>query len=179
MIDMDELEIMNHIKDLTPASMIVFIDMPFHWEETLRYMPFFAHDNFGFAKPKDDGWQLTNRGYHTAKEAVESMTREGLFFSLYKKELQEFYTEYSKKESRVAEELRVAKERTRSDTDWRNHATLLKEQMKIDKKLQSLFPNMYSAWFGKKAPVIDEEDYYNLLELTTGLPPYENDHHQP
>ena len=167
MIDMKEVEIMNHIKDLTPASMKVFIDMPFHMEEHIKYMPFFANDNIGFAKPKDDGWQLTNRGYHTAKDAVESMTRVGLFFFLYKKELQEFYTEYSKEKSRVTEELRVAKERTRSDTDWRNHATLMKEQMEIDKKLQSQFRNMYSEWFGKKAPVIDEEYYYNLIELTT------------
>jgi len=164
MIDMDELEIMNHIKDLTPGSMTVFVDFPFYMERHLRCLPYTRYDYSRFIS--DDGSRLSLRGYGMARSAIEDMTRIGLFFLLYEEKLRQFYVEYNKAKKVADEELEAATHRTRSETDWRKHAPLIRAQFEVRKKVDSLFRDMYREWFGKCSPVLSEKEIDNLKKLS-------------
>lgn len=85
---------------------------------------------------------------------------------LYEEELRKFYDEYNKAKKIADEELAAATQRTRSETDWRKHAPLIREQFEVQKKVDSLFGNMYREWFGKCAPVLSEEGFDELKKLS-------------
>ena len=161
---MEKTDTWKHLKAITPGSMTVFIDTPMYMEGSLKYVPFFANDCGGFAYPSDDGLKLSARGYYTVKEAVESMTRVAEFYTSHREELIQFYAEYNRENRRLSDELAAAKTRTRTETDWRKHASLIREQFEIDKKHQGLFREMYQMRFGEKVPVIDEE-YCRELDI--------------
>ena len=160
---MEKTEILKHIKNLTPKSMTVFIDSPIHMESDLKFVPFFANDHIGLAIPRKNGLNPTNRGLYMARKAVESMTKAGLFYVSHREELMLFYAEYSVERERISNELDAAKTKTRTDPDWRNHARLIREQFDINKRLQTLFLEMYRVRFDKDSPVI-YEDYFREIE---------------
>lgn len=161
---MGKIEIMKHIKDLSPSEMTVFVNFPFYMERHLTCLPFTRDDYSRFIS--DDGSRLSLRGSGMAKSAIEDMTRIGLFFLLYEEELRHFYGEYNKAKKIANEELDAATQRTRSETDWRKHAPLIREQFEVQKKVDSLFGNMYREWFGKCAPVLSEEGIDELKKLS-------------
>ena len=160
---MDKVDIWKHIKAITPSSMTVFIETPIFMESNLKYLPYTSSDRGCFAYPSEDGLKLTNRGYYTAKEAVESMIKVAEFFITNKEKLQRFYVEYNNMKGVVTKDYEEAKARTLTESDWRKHARLIREQFELETKLRSLFVNMYRREFGKGVPVIDEE-YYGELE---------------
>lgn len=162
---MGKNEIKKHIKDLTPGAMTVFVDFPFHMESHLKSFKFTRYDNSNFMT--EDLSDLSLKGYCWAKDEVKEMTRTGLFFLLYEKELRQFYVEYNRAKRVADEELEAATQRTRSETDWRKHAPLIREQFEVQKKVDSLFGNMYREWFGKCAPVISEDSLDILKEEYT------------
>lgn len=159
---MGKIEIMKHIKDLSPSEMTVFIDFPYHRETHLKSFKFTRYDYSDFMS--DDLTDLSLKGFCWAKSAVESMTVTALFFLLYEEELRKFYVEYNKAKKKADEELAAATQRTRSETDWRKHAPLIREQFEVKKKVDSLFLNMYQEWFGKCAPIISEDGLDSLKE---------------
>lgn len=144
--------------------MTVFIETPMYMESNLKYLPYTSNDRGSFTYPSEDGLKLTNRGYHTAKEAVESMIKVAKFFITNKEKLQRFYVEYNNTKGVVTKDYEEAKARALTESDWRKHAGLIREQFSIETKIRALFVNMYRREFGKGVPVIDEEYY---LELET------------
>ena len=156
-------EIMKHIKDLTPGAMTVFVDFPFYMESHLKNFRFTRDDYSDFMS--DDLTDLSLKGFCWAEDAVKEMTRIGLFFLLYEKELRQFYDEYNKAKKEADEELEAATQRTRSETDWRKHAPLIRAQFEVQKKVDSLFGNMYREWFGKCSPVLSEEGIDELKTI--------------
>lgn len=115
----------------------------------------------------DDLTDLSVKGFCWAKNAVESMTATALFFLLYENQLRTFYYEYNKAKKIADDELEAATQRTRAETDWRKHAPLIREQFEVQKKVDSLFGEMYREWFGKCAPEISEEGIDRLKEEYT------------
>lgn len=160
---MEKIDIMKHVKDLAPGTMTVFVNFPFYMERHLRCLPFTRDDFSRFIS--DDGSRLSLKGSGMAKSAIEDMTRIGLFFLLYEEELRHFYGEYNKAKKIADEELDAATQRTRSETDWRKHAPLIRAQFEVKKKVDSLFGKMYREWFGKCAPVSSEKGIDELKEL--------------
>ena len=160
---MGKNEIMKHIKDLTPGAMTVFVDFPFYMEMHLKSFKFTRYDNSNFMT--EDLSDLSLKGYCWAEDVVKDMTRTGLFFLLYEKELRQFYVEYNRAKRVADEELEAATQRTRSETDWRKHAPLIRAQFEVKKKVDSLFGKMYREWFGKCAPVLSEKGIDELKEL--------------
>lgn len=162
---MGKNEIMKHIKDLTPGAMMVFVDFPFYMEMHLKSFKFTRYDNSNFMT--EDLSDLSLKGYCWAEDVVKDMTRTGLFFLLYEKELRQFYVEYNRAKRVADEELEAATQRTRAETDWRKHAPLIREQFEVKKRVNSLFGIMYREWFGKCAPVISEDSLDILKEEYT------------
>lgn len=163
---MDKVDITKHIKSITQGSMTVFIDTPMYIESNLMYIPYTANDQGSFAYPSEDGLKLTNCGYYTAKDAVESMITVAEFFLSNKERLKWFYTEYNEMRSIISKAYEEAKIRTRTESDWRKHSMLIKEHSKIETKIRSLFINMYRKEFGNDIPVIDEEYYMELEAMS-------------
>ena len=143
--------------------MTVFIETPMFMESNLKYLPYTSSDRGCFAYPSEDVLKLTNRGYYTAKEAVESMIKVAEFFITNMEKLQRFYVEYNHMKNIITKDYEEAMIRTRTETDWHKHSTLIREQFSIETKIRALFVNMYRREFGKGVPVIDEE-YYGELE---------------
>lgn len=159
---MEKIDIMKHVKDLTPSEMTVFIDVPFHRETHFRSFKSTRYDNRDFMN--DDLTDLSVKGFCWAKNAVESMTATALFFLLYEDQLRKFYDEYNIAKKKADDELEAATQRTRSEADWRKHAPLIREQFEVHEKVDSLFEEMYREWFGKCAPIISEESIDSLKE---------------
>jgi len=157
-----DFDVKNYVKNLKPATMTVFTNLPFYREAELMCLPSTGDDHSSFTTK--DGTQLSAKGMHVAKTAVENMTKIGLFFCLYEEELKQFYKEYNEKKRIITEELDAAKRRTRDETDWRKRPALLREQFRIAEKLQALFADMYKVQFGKSSVTIYE---YQLEKLAT------------
>lgn len=121
-------------------------------------LPYYEHHK------RTAGKVLNDNDYFHARQAVEAMKRKAEFIAAHKDEFPGFLDEYHKeydKMSATVQEARLLTRKARDEADWHAQPELFRKHMELEKKLDSLYHDMYVAHFGKEAIYLWEKEVKN------------------
>ena len=154
---------LNHIKDLSPCAMTVFIREPVEMEKRIVFSRFYP-GQARFAHGVQGGYELTDWGRMMAQMALDELREKAEFFILHQDDLHSFYRSFQQAYQHLTEILGLIRERRNAARHWHDQAILFRQQKDIEDQMESLYKTMYVTNFGAEAVWIDDSSLGTLLE---------------
>ena len=150
----------SHIKDISDYQFTVFITEPFYLEKVVHPLPrFWRHD----CRVSRNG-QLTPAGQLMAREALSALTGKAESFMAIRDDLTEFLEDYHREKERTEALVEEVNSRLRQ-AGWKDRPAVLKKKRDLQKKLETLYRNMFRERYGEGVVMLYEEEINSYSSL--------------
>lgn len=163
-IDYNDID--RHVKDISSYQFTVFIDEPIKLERVISSLPYYAQQDISVSYKHSSGLSLNSLGYCLAKRALDSLQEKASFIAAHKDEFEGFLASFHKQHemlSELVQEARLQTQKARMAADWHTQPGLFRKQMELDKKLESLYREMFMTRFGKDAVFLSEDALKDII----------------